>query len=151
MSTKGKSRVTPIRGDKPLDLDVRIDDERYPVHVTIRDAETFTLYFNPADPFLYSYITRLQDLDFPEKIDAGYDEFINEFETIVDSVFGIGSARLISRYAGVRLVVISAIMDKVEEGLEDFEERAKELAKKQQAQAVIDAKKEAAAFVAPQQ
>ena len=128
-------------------LTVHVEDERYPVHVTVGEADKFTLYFNPGDPFLGDYAKNLRDVEWDED---DYDKFISTIEENFDGIFGKGSARLICRHMGVKLSIISALLSKVEEGQADFKERAKDVDSQEKINELINAKKNAAPYVAPQ-
>ena len=133
-----------------LNLSVRVTDERYPINVTVGDADSFTLFFNPGDPFLIRYADNLRNVDASDS--GGEDEIIpitDKIEKNLDAIFGDGSARLICRYDGAEHVLLNALLGKVKEGYDDFKEKTEAISKKEKLQAVIDAKKNAAPYVAP--
>ena len=146
MSTNANGRIN---------LSVSARDERYPISVYLDgDIEpTFILKFNPADPFVLEYANNMSKLDAPditgEDISAGLT-FTERLEHNFDGIFGSGAARLICRYHGADFSLINALLEKVREGYDNYQKRAKEAAKAAKTKQVIDAKKEAQAFSAPQ-
>jgi len=134
--------------EKPLDLSVKIEDERYPVTVYVGDDESIKLFFNPADPFLSDYITHMEKVELPDSPQGeAYDKFIAGLEYGIDGIFGTGSARLICRHIGVRMNIINGIMSKVAEGQKDFEAKADAAIKEEKRKAAIEAKKQGSLHV----
>ena len=139
---------------KGIDLSVKAKDGRYPIPVYLDGAETpaFTLKFNPGDPFILDYADKLQKINAPEGNDGSADAFIaftDEIERNVDAIFGDGAARVIFRHDGPGQQLLAAVIAKVREGYEDFNERSEAAEKAAKAQAVIDARKEGSAYAAP--
>ena len=132
---------------KPLTLSVKTDDKRYPIHVEVTGAETFTLYFNPGNILAVKCADELQSLDFPDGNDStAVIEFANKVEENLDAIFGKGATQLIFRYESYDYTLMSAVLEKVREGQSDFAERAEAAQRAAKTQAVIDAKKEGAAY-----
>ena len=133
--------------NKPVALNVKAADNRYPIHVEIDGVETFTLYFNPGDPFAIRCADNLSKLEFPTGSDpAVFLEFADSIEKNFDNLFGEGTGQKIFRYESASYTLMTAILDKVKQGQADFVERAKAAEKAAKTQAIIDAKKEGAAY-----
>lgn len=130
--------------------EIFVEDERYPVNVNVGNVDKFTLYFNPADPFLKQYCDRMQELQWPDSAnDEAYNDFISRFEEDFDAIFGTGSARLVCRHIGVRYQILEGMFTKVREGIADFEKKAKVAQNEDRLNAILEAKKQAAPYIAP--
>jgi len=134
----------------PVNLSISVDDGRYPINVSV-GGESFTLYFNPADLFIMRYMKELRELNWPKaETDDSINDFLDKMESGFDGIFGDGAARRVFRYIGVRMELLEALFAKVEEGQKDWTARREAAEKAAKTQAIIDAKKEAAAFSAPE-
>ena len=139
-----------MSNETKIGLAVRAKDSRYPIPVYIDDAiePTFTLLFNPGDPFVLQHANDMADVivkDGTESILA----FAKSAEKNLDAIFGDGSARLICRYDGADHALLNAIMDNVRDGYDDFALKAKAAAVKAKTDALIEANKNAQPYIAP--
>lgn len=137
--------------DAGLNLSVAAKDSRYPINVTVGDADSFTVYFNPTDPFVMEYASNLGKLDAPEadlENPGAFLSFTDKIARNLDAIFGEGAARTICRYDGADHALLNALLEKVREGYEDFKEKAKKAEATARKEAEAKAKAEAAAFVA---
>ena len=130
-----------------INLSIRAKDSRYLIPVYLDDdAEpTFSVRFNPNDILVLDYVEALQNLDI-SVIGSG---LTSELKKNLDAIFGEGSAQLICRYNGVDNALMNALLEKVREGYDDFKEKAEESAKAAKLAAVLEAKKNAALYIAP--
>lgn len=133
-------------GNTGIDLSIKTTDHRYPVNVNIDDKDEFTLLFNPGNPFTLRYAESLQNIN----ISNGWTSAaVDEIETAIDGIFGSGAAQKIFRYDGPGFPLMWAVLGKVQEGIADYKEKAKAAEDAARAEAVIEAKKDAAAYQAP--
>jgi hypothetical protein len=102
--------------------------------------------FNPGDPHIHEYANNLQGLT-----DAKHtpEEICKILDANIDAILGDGAARTICRYDGPEHKILWAIMDKVKEGVADYDARAKEAEIQAKGQAVIEARKTTERFTAP--
>ena len=130
-----------------INLSIRAKDSRYLIPVYLDDdAEpTFSVRFNPNDILVLDYVEALQNLDI-SVIGSG---LTSELKKNLDAIFGEGSAQLICRYNGADNALMNALLEKVREGYDDFKEKAEETAKAAKLAAVLEAKKNAAPYIAP--
>jgi len=115
------------------------------------EAPVFTLLFSPGDPFVMRYADNLQNTGAPE-VDAETGEFLSyadKLEKNIDAIFGEGAARHIFRYDDAAHTILTAVLAKVREGRDDYLEKAAEAESAAKRQAIVDAKKEAAPYIAP--
>ena len=134
----------------PLPLTVKVKDTRYQVTVDIDGVENFPLFFNPGDPYIIQYADAMRTLDYPANTDFdAMIAFANALEENFDAIFGKGAARKVFRYDGPDHALMNAVIDRMMQGYNDFNERNKEASKAAKTQAIIDAKKEGAAYSVP--
>jgi hypothetical protein len=134
-----------------LNLKVNAQDERYaiPVHLDGAEIPTFTVYFNPMNPYLVRYKARFENLISSKPKDMSEEDQVTELEAALDGIFGKGSCEQICQYIGLEGDIMNGIMAKVDIGLADFRERSKNAKIQAQGRAVIEARKSTEAYAAP--
>lgn len=142
--------------NEPLDLSVNLKDERYPINITIDAVDKFTLYFNPADPFIYGYLTDMVNVETPDMtgIESLIDmnermtPFVNALEKNFDAIFGDGTTRRVFKYSGANMNIIKAITEKIYAGLDDFNKQTEKVQAELREEEAKAAKLEADSFIA---
>ena len=143
-------------GANNLKLSVRASDERYPISVYLNNDEkpSFTVYFNPGDPFVMEYVNAVHKLAVPDSAEDR-ESFIGEYLSFtdaiaknLDAIFGDGAARLIFRYNGADNNLILSILAKFNDGYANYKEKVKASEAKAQADALIEARKTTTQFKA---
>ncbi|MCL2391985.1 MAG: hypothetical protein FWC66_05175 [Oscillospiraceae bacterium] len=134
-----------------VSLAVKAQDSRYPINIFL-DGDTvpkFTLKFNPGDPFLAEYASNIQNLDTPGADADAMMDFVKALEDNFDAIFGEGSAKLVFKYDSPDRAIMYGALQEVRKGIEDYKGKAEAAEKASKTKAAIDAKRNAAAYIAP--
>jgi len=140
-------------------LSVRIKDERYKITVTVYDDGVeppeeikFILKFNPGDTFIYDYASELQALDasaFADEGSAAGLQYNEKLRKHLDAIFGKGAAERLSLYDNAKHDLINGVLNQITAGAEHYKLAAKAAENAAKTDALIEAKKNASTYIAP--
>jgi len=117
-------------------------------------AELYDALANAKDDTAEEIVSKIEqkkhDILDAELNNYGVLPYSERVEKYCDAIFGDGSAAMISRYDGLTGELMAGIMEQVKLGYDYHIEESKKQEKTDRMKAIADARKEAAAFKAPQ-
>ena len=131
---------------------MKVKDKRYSIQVNVVNddddvIDSFVAYYNPGDPTTVKHAESMQEIGGSGRLtSADIDQII----IALDGVLGEGSAEKIFKYDGPGYPLMNAIIEKVTEGIQDYTEKSEAADKEAKQKALIDSKKNAAPYIAPE-